>query len=143
MNDKTASQNASPVAQPGQTDSAKPQSLSQKVQSAQPVGSINKEAERGSVSEFLKPTDAELPISQELKDIGVEEKKDEPNIADEHRNFIDHAKQFTSVPTTPSDKISLPMSEDKITEELKTAQDDDSSKWFAKLIEKVMKVLGL
>lgn len=109
------------------------------------VGSANKEAGPlvSPVSEFVKPTDAEPQISQELKDIGIEAKKDEPNVTDEHKGIIDHAKQFTPVSTGSSGKVSLPMSETEMLEKIKTGNSDDSGKWLAKLIEKVIKVLGL
>lgn len=109
------------------------------------MGSLNKEKVPigQNLSEFVKPTDTEPQINQELKDLGIEAKKDEPNITDEHRGVIEHAKQFTPIPLSPSGKVSLPMSEEEVAEKLKTAQDDDSGKWLAGLIQKIIRVLGL
>ena len=141
MNDdnKIVNQNAPPITQANQVQ---PQAS---VQPVVPAESLNKETEPvGSpVSEFLKPTDAEPQINQELKDLGIEAKKDAPNITDEHRGIVDHAKQFTPVPLSPSGKVSLPMSEDEIVDKLKTGGNDDSGKWLAGLIKKVIAVMGL
>lgn len=138
-NNKIVNQNANPVAQ---TNQAQPQAP---VQPAVPVGSPNKETGHVglSVSEFVKPSETEPQINQELAGLGVETKKDEPNIADEHKQVIDHAKQFSPVPSSPSSKVSLPMTEEEIGEKLKTGQDDDSEKWLAGLIKKIIKVMGL
>lgn len=144
MNDdnKIVNQNTAPVIQADQTQ---PQAVIQPVRPAAPVGSTNKEVGpiTSPVSEFIKPTDAEPQISQELKDLGIEAKKDEPNIAKEHKKVIDHAKQFVPVPTGPSGKVSLPMSEDEVADQLKSGQDDDSGKGLAKLIQKIIKAMGL
>lgn len=138
-NTKIVNQTVNSVAQ---TDQAQPQAS---VQPTAPVGTVHKEMGpiTSPVSEFVKPTDAEPQIDQELADLGAETKKDEPNITGEHRDFIDHAKQFTPVPTSPSGKITLPMSEKEVAEKLKAGQDDDSGKWLSKLIQKIMKVMGL
>ena len=138
-NNKIVNQNVNPVAQ------ASPVQPQVPVQPTAPVGSPNKETAPvgASVSEFVKPSETQPQINQELADLGVESKKDEPNIADEHKRIIDHAKQFTPVQASPSGKVSLPMSEDEVADKLKTGQDDDSGKWLSKLIQKIMKVMGL
>lgn len=138
MNDdnKIVNQNADPVAQVTPVQPAPP---------AQSIGSTNKEVGPivSSVSESVKPSETEPRISQELKDLGIEAKKDEPNIADEHRNFIDHAKQFTPVSSSLSGKVTMPMSEKEIESQLKTGQNDDSGKWLARLLQKIIKAMGL
>jgi hypothetical protein len=109
------------------------------------VGQPNKEAEPmvAPTSEFIKPSEVEPQIGKDLAELGVEAKKDEPKIEDEHKEIIDHAKQFSPVaPSTPS-KVVMPMSEEEIKNKLETGQDDDSGKGLAKVIDKVMKVLGL
>jgi hypothetical protein len=141
MNDdnKIVNQNANPVIQGDQAQS-QPQ-----VQPAGSVGSINKEAGPIGVpdSEFIKPSETQPQIDQELADLGVEVKKDSPSVTDEHRDFIDHAKQFTSVPSSPTGKITMPMSEEEVADKLKTGRDDDSGKWLAGLIKKIIKAMGL
>ena len=138
-NNKIVNQNVNPVAQ------ASPVQPQVPVQPTAPVGSVNKETgpAGASISEFVKPSETQPQISQELADLGVETKKDEPNITDEHKQVIDHAKQFSPVPSSPSGKVSLPMSEEKVADKHKTGQDDDSGKWLSKLIQKIMKVMGL
>lgn len=115
------------------------------VQPVSSVGGANKEMGRvaGPVSEFVKLTEAEPQIDKELADLGVEVKKDSPNVTEEHRDFIDHAKQFTAVSTSASGKVTMPMSEEEVADQLKTGQDDDSKTGLAKLIDKVIKALGL
>jgi hypothetical protein len=144
MNDdvKNATQNVSPVIQLNQ---AQPQTVAQPIQPSAPVGSTNKEiaSVNSNPSEFVKPSEAELKVGSELADLGVEAKKDSPNIADKHRDFIDHAKQFAPTPSSASGKVSLPMSEEEIEKKLKTGQDDDSEKWLAGLIRKIIKAMGL
>ena len=121
-----------------------PDSVSQ-INPAQPTGSMLKEqAPIGqNFSETVKPSETEPQINQELADLGVEAKKDEPNITDEHKGAIEHAKQFTPIPSGSTGKVKLPMSEDEVIDKLKTGQDDDSGKWLSKLIQKIMKVMGL
>lgn len=111
-----------------------------------PVGLANKEVGPASsgVSEFAKPTDAEPRISQELKDLGIEAKKDEPNITPEHKELgVDHSGPHAPVPTSSSGNVILPMSEKEIESQLKTGQNDDSGKWYAGLLQKIIKAMGL
>ena len=108
-------------------------------QVATPVGSSNKE-----VSPIM-PSGAEVSheINQELKDLGVEEKKDRPEIKDEDFQFIQHAGPSVPVQTTSSGQVSLPMSEEEVEKELKMGKSDDSAKWYAVIIQKVRAVMGL
>jgi hypothetical protein len=133
-NNKTVSQNISQVVQ---DDQVQPQA---QVQPVVPTGSLNKET--GPVStpapEFIKPSETEPQISQDLKELGIEAKKDEPNVSSEHKGIIEHAKQFAPISTPPSGKIVMPMSEEEIEKQLKTGQDDDSGKWLARLIKKII-----
>lgn len=149
---KVVNQNANPVVQADQTQTQAPVQPSQPVQLAAPaksdlapVGSVNKEAGplTSPVSEFMKPSEAEPQVDQELTDFGIEAKKDAPNVTDEHRDVIDHAKQFTPVPSGSSNSVKLPMSEDEVTDKLKTGQDDDSGKWLAGLIKKIIAAMGI
>jgi len=109
-----------------------------------PVGTPSKETGpiNTPISEFMKPSEVEPQISKDLRELGVEAKKDEPNIEAEQRQIIDHAKQFTPVPASSSGKITLPMSEEEIASKLKVGQDDDSDKWLAGLLRKIIAVMG-
>jgi|WetSurMetagenome_2_1015567.scaffolds.fasta_scaffold712647_2 hypothetical protein len=141
MNDdnKVVNQKTPPAIQ---TDQATPQV---QVQPVTPVGSVNKEV--GPINalalEFVKPSEVEPQIDQDLKELGVEAKKEKPDLTSEHKEVgIEHAGSHISVSTVPSGKVTLPMSEEEIAEKLKTGQDDDSSKWLAGLINKVIAVMG-
>lgn len=147
-NAKIVSQNSPPAISAEQGNQAQPQAVVQPVQSATPVGSVNKEAgpvpATPPISEFVKPTDAEPQISQELKDIGVETKSEKPDLTSEHKELgLDHAGSNITVSTQVSTPVKLPMSEEEITDRLKTGQDDDSGKWLAGLIQKIIRVMGL
>ncbi len=144
MNDdnKTVGQNADPAVQQDQTQ---PQSS---VQSDQPIdhaGSANKETGpvSTSVSEFVKPTDTEPQIDEDLAELGIEAKKENPDLTDEHKQAgIGYAKETTPVPSQPTGAVKLPMSEEEVADTLKIGQDDDSGKWLAGLIRKVIKAMG-
>ena len=105
-----------------------------------PVGSSNKEASPIGTpnSEFIKPSEIEPQIDKDIKELGVEAKKDEPNIGDEHKHIINHAKQFIPASSSLSSKITMPMSETEIASKLKAGQDDDSGKWLAGLLNKII-----
>jgi hypothetical protein len=136
-NNKTVNPNAASVAQDDQIQS---QTQVQPVQPVVPAGSLNKEAGpiNAPASELIKPSETEPQISEDLKELGIEAKKDEPRIADEHKGLVEHAKQFSPISMPPSGKIVMPMSEEEIEKQLKTGQDDDSGKWFARLIKKII-----
>lgn len=141
MNDdvKKVNQNTSPTVP---ADQSQPQV--QPVAPSAPTGSVNKEVGpiASPVSEFLKPTDVEPQIDKDIAELGVEAKKDEPNITDEHKGIIEHAKQYSPISSTSTGKVIMPMSEEEIADKLKTGQDDDSGKWLASLIQKIIKVIG-
>jgi hypothetical protein len=126
---------------PSQSDQVQPQAQPQiQPQAVVPVGSPNKET--GPVvslgNEFIKPSEAGPQVDGTLKELGVEAKKDEPNLSDEHKGIMEHAKEFTPVSASPSGNVVMPMSEEEIANKLKTGQDDDSGKWLAGLIKKII-----
>lgn len=125
-------------------DQTQSQAVVQPATSVAPAGAVNKEVEPvgASVSELAKPSETEPQISQELKELGIEAKKDTPDVGDEHKGIIEHAKQFTPVPSSPSGKITMPMSEKEIEDKLKTGRSDDSGKWLAGLIRKIIRAMG-
>lgn len=134
-----------------QADQAQPQPAvapvqpTQPVQPVTPVGSVNKEAGPvdATVSEFIKPSETQPQIDSELKEIGVKEVKDKPDLTFEHKELgVDHAGSNITVSTQPSVPVKLPMSEEEIADKLKTGQDDDSGKWLAGLLQKLIKAFG-
>lgn len=136
-NAKIVNQNPPPAVQ---SDQAQPQPVAQPAESITPVGSANKEVGPvgATTSEFVKPSETQPQIDQDLAELGVEAKKDEPNIADEHKDFIDHAGPHAPVPSSLSGKVAMPMSEEEVADKLKTGEDDDSGKWLAGLIRKII-----
>jgi hypothetical protein len=130
MNDdnKILNQNMPPAVQVVQSQ---PQAAVQPAQPPNPVGSVNKEVGTvGVVSDFIKPSEAEPQISNE------------PEIEDEYKQVINHAKQFTPVPSTSSGKTTMLMSEEEIADKLKLGRGDDSGKWLASLLKKIITVIG-
>jgi hypothetical protein len=136
-NNKAVNSNAASVTQ---DDQVQPQAQVQPVQPVVPAGSLNKETGPivAPTSEFVKPSEAEPQISEDLKELGIEAKKDEPDMGNEHEGLVEHAKQFTPVSSPPQGKITMPMSEDEIEKQLRSGQDDDSGKWLARLIKKII-----
>lgn len=122
--------------------------IGSQVQPQVPVGSPNKELGSSGVniSEFVRPAGAEVShkLDQEQVESGVEEKKDFPDLTFEHKQVgIEPAGPHVPVPSGPTGKITLPMSEEEVAGKLKTGKSDDSGKWLAKLIDKVIRALGL
>lgn len=140
MNDdnKVVNQNTPPVVP---VDQVQPQA---QVQPVVPVGTVHKEMGPPiAVVSEIKPAGAEVQheINQESAELGVKEIQDRPDLI--KGVDMQHAGPSVPVPTSPSGKVTMPMSEKEITDKLKTGQDDDSGKWLSKLIQKIMKVMGL
>lgn len=144
MNDdnKTVNQNADPIVQ---ATPVQPQTPVQPVVPVTPVGSPNKEiGPVGSVaSEYIKLTDTEPQIDQDLEELGIEAKKENPDLTNEHKQAgIGYAKETAPVSSQPTGAVKLPMSEEEVADTLKTGQDDDSGKWLAGLIQKIIRAMG-
>ena len=111
----------------------------------QPTGNILKEqAPIGqNLSEFVRRTGPEVThaISKESAELGVKETSDRPDLM--QVSDIRHAGPSVPVPSGPSGSVKLPMSEEEVKAQLETGQDDDSGKWLSKLIQKIMKVMGV
>ncbi len=139
-NTKIGNQNVNSVVQDDQTQSQAPVD-----QPVAPTGSTNKEAGpmSSSISEFVKPSEIEPQIDEDLAELGIEAKKENPDLTDEHKQAgIGYAKETTPLSGQPSGYVKLPMSEEEVADTFKTGQDDDSGKWLAGLIKKVIKVMG-
>ena len=107
------------------------------------MGSLNKEAPIATGLSELRPAgpEAKHNIDQEITQLGVREIEDRPDltqVAD-----VQHAGPSIPVSAMSSASIHYPMSEDEVTKQLKTGQGDDSGKWLAGLIKKVIAVMGL
>ena len=122
-----------------------------------PTPSANKERVGGvPLSEVIKPSEEEVKVEQELKDVGVAENSDKPNLDEIHEQIgVKHSQENAPVPSSPSSTIVLPMSEDEINETLKTKQTkfnlhenvgefageytEDSKPFLATLLNKIIK----
>lgn len=112
------------------------------VQPLVPVGLPNKEIAgvASPVSEFVTRSGAEaIPNIPREASAHIEVINDNPNLTPEHRELgVDHAGPNVLVPTSPSEKITLPMSEEDMAK-LEAGQDDDSGKGLLILIKKTIK----
>ena len=138
---KTQNQVQNPTAGPGIT--------SQPVQPVPPsAGTVHKEqgpvVSISQTSEFIKPSESEPQISQELKEIGVESVSHIPTLTEEHRQAgIYHAKESVPVPTEPTGSVQLPMSQAQAQSVLKLHKKvSDSIVWLAALILKQFKMVN-
>lgn len=115
-----------------------------------PVGSPNKEL--GPISEDttqlneLSPSGAEVnhKISQELKNIGVQETEDRPDLTEDHKQAgINHAGASIPPQTAPTGLIELPLTREEAFAEVKGKKPNDSGWGLGKLVLKVLKVMGI
>lgn len=130
------------LASDAQDDQKQPQA---QVAPIVPAGSVNKETVPVGIvdAEFVKSSETEPQVSQELKESGVEIKSDRPDLTFEHKELgVNHAGPIPVSSSSPS-HIILPMSEEEMTDKLKTGQDDDSGKWLAGLLKKIIAMMGL
>lgn len=126
-----------PVASTTIAGQAKPQN---------PVGSLGKEVIAGQgLPEFVKPAGPEVVLnpSEEERKLGVEARNDNPNLTSEHKDLVDHAGPHVPVLSSPSSSIQYPMTEEEVAGKLKSGENDDSGKWLAGLINKIIAVMGL
>lgn len=133
MNNDTQVLDRNPVSVPVSGSQVQPQ-----------MGSLNKEAPIAATGlSEIRPSGPEVrhEISQESAELGVKEIQDRPDLV--QTVDIHHAGPHVPVPSSPSGKVIMPMSEEEITDKLKTGQDDDSGKWLAGLIQKIIKAMGL
>lgn len=109
---------------------------------AVPTGSMQKEQGpvRPGLTDFMKPAGTEVKheISDDQKEVGVEEKTDNLNLTDQHKEIgMNHAGATIPVSTAPMQPIQYPMSETEMLEKLKAGNSDDSGKWLTTLIKKI------
>lgn len=131
-----ANQNVQPAdTQPqvqGQQPAVTPVSAPQKEQ--QPVPS--------EVSEFVKPSEAGPVIHPELREVGVKEVTEVPDLTLEDKKAgLSAAKESVPVSTAPSGLVQLPMTEEEARHTIKTTSISDSRHWLAVLVEKVSQFL--
>jgi hypothetical protein len=116
-------------------------------QSSQPVvGSLRKEsAPLGQAMPEIKPSGPEAghELAQELREIGVKETQQRPDLTNDHREIgMNHAGDSVPAPTSYSNSTNLPMTEEEIEQRIKGSP-NDSGTWLALISNKIMKALGL
>lgn len=144
MNDDSSAlnQNTNPAVSTNRIQPQAPQVPVQPVAPVAPVGGVNKETGPigpAPVSEFVRPSGAEITpnISPEVSG-HIKVNNEAPNLTPEHKGLVSHAGPNIAAPSFPAGKVSLPMSEEEVAEQFKTGQDDDSEKWLAGLVKKIL-----
>lgn len=105
------------------------------------MGSLNKEVPLATGLSELRPSGPEInhKLDQELKELGVEERNDKPDLTFEHQEIgVKYAGSNVVVQASTPSKVTLPMSDEEIERIMKTGQNDDSGKWLARLIKKII-----
>lgn len=110
-----------------------------------PVSAPVKEQEPVAVADVIKPEDKEPPpLHPELAEIGVERRKEVPELTLEDKKAgLSLAKEATQVPTQPSGLVKLPMSEEEQDAHIRKGDSSQSVFWFAKLLKKIRDSLRL
>ena len=119
----------------------------------QPVSSIGGSKEHAPVparTEYVSPAPVEtIPqISQELKDLGIEESPDthKPDVPPDVRQMgVTPVKTATPVTLTPQDQVTLPtpVSYQQAVSNLKSHKADESISWLSMLSKYVLERLGM
>jgi hypothetical protein len=114
--------------------------------------SLNKEV-GATVSEIIKPSEEEVKVEEELRNVGVVANTDKPKLDKIHEQIgVKASLESTPVESSPKGKVQLPMTEDEADKTLKSSQSkfnlheniegeytEDSLPFFAALIKKVFK----
>ena len=106
----------------------------------QPQGSLGKDVSSVAGISELTPAGSGVKhnLDEELKGIGIEEKKDHLELDSEHEELgIKHAGASVPILNNSLNSSEGAKLKEKVTENLKAGQDDDSEKCLGKLIKKV------
>jgi hypothetical protein len=122
-------------------DNAKSQVQPQSQPQPTPTGSLNKEAEVASVSDFVKPTETPAVKDREVAEAGVAEVTQGVELSKEHERIgIRQAAETTPIKLEPSEKIQLPLDQMQAQQVVKTNKSSKSSiVWLAILMLKHFK----
>ncbi len=157
--DNTAQTNQSNIQESSNIQPSQSSKTQQPVpqQPATPVASSNKELEKSSAfSEIVKPSEEEVKVEEELKNVGVVVNSDKPKLDKVHEQIgVKASAESVSVSTSPPANITLPLSEEEADSVLKTKQSkfhlqenvgefageytEDSLPFLAALVVKVFK----
>lgn len=121
-----------------------------------PVSSMNKEKDGGNFSENIKPSEPEIKVNEQLRNIGIVANTDKPKLDEVHEQIgVKASAEASPVVTQPIGKVALPMSEEEVDQTLKMGQSkfnlhenvgayageytEDSLPFLATLIKKIFK----
>jgi hypothetical protein len=77
-----------------------------------PVGTVNKEVEAGTASDYVMPSEPEIVKEKEVKEVGVKEVLEAPRLTKEQERVgIKPSAETTPVPSQPSGNVQLPMTQ--------------------------------
>lgn len=118
--------------------------------------SLNKEIGPSSFSEVVKPSEPEVNLGEDLKNVGMAVNTDKPKLDEVHEKIgVTQTAENTPVKTAPTGKVVLPMSEEEAEGVLKNKKNnfnlhesvgeyagdytEDSLPFLAALVVKVVK----
>jgi hypothetical protein len=154
-------QNIQPDSQPLQPRQPLAQAQQGPLPQMQPIvpvaSSLNKEKGGSAFSEVVKPSEEEIKVEEELKNIGIAANSDKPKLDEIHEQIgVKASLESTPVPVTPTNNIVLPLTEDEVDKTLKTKQvrfhlqenmgehageyTEDSLPFLAMLVKKIIQV---
>lgn len=110
-----------------------------------PVSAPHKEAEVPPVSNFVKHSETEPVLDEEVEKAGVEKISEELKITPEHEQIgIRPGSDSIQPSLEPSGAVRLPMTEEEALKIIKTDKNlADSLLWLAKLIERIYQQIRL
>ncbi len=107
------------------------------------IPGVNKEHEV-SGGNFIRASEPEHVLDQEVREIGVQTVSDKPNLTDVHSQVgISHSLQNTDPVTKNPKTIEFPLNDSEVGGLLQNKDEKSSAYWLAVLIDKVKKVLTL
>lgn len=113
------------------------------VQNTPAIGSVHREIERP-VTDFLKPTESQPAIEQELREAGVEQVAQKPDLTADHKNVgIKHSLENTEPNPNAHKNIKFPLTESEIDKIEKGGDTNASAYWLSVLLLKIKKALAL
>jgi len=131
--DSNSKQN--PIFDPNTKTASQPQSTNF-------VPGVNKEHEV--VGAFIRPSEPEHVLDQEVKDAGVKTVSEKPNLTDVHTQIgVTHSLQNTEPVSQKPKVIEFPLNDREMESLLKNEDKKSSAYWLSVLIDKVKKVLTL
>lgn len=107
------------------------------------VPGVSKEHEI-SGGNFIRASEPEHVLDQEVKEAGVQTVSDKPNLTDAHTQIgVSHSLQNTDPVAKNPKTIEFPLNDREVGGLLQNKDEKSSAYWLAVLIDKVKKVLTL